>query len=101
MPTFHGMHRFFGPLLLREGCRLVQVPVRHRPRSHGRSHYTLWNRSLQVLADLVGVAWLMRRTVHYQVVTTTDETEMMNQVTLDNAKKAKVPLILAHQSPED
>ena len=40
LPAFNGMHRFFGSLLLREGCRLVQVPVHHRPRSHGRSHYT-------------------------------------------------------------
>ena len=45
LPVFHGVHRFVGPLLLREGCRLVQVPVRHRARSHGRSHYNLWNRS--------------------------------------------------------
>ena len=40
----------------------------HRPRPHGRSHYNLWNRSLQVVVDLFGVAWLMRRPVRYQVV---------------------------------
>ena len=32
LPMFHGMHRFMGPLLLREGCKLIQVPVNHRPR---------------------------------------------------------------------
>ena len=58
---FCGVHRFFGPLLLREGCRLVQVPVRDRPRSHGRSHYNLWSRSLRVVVDLLGVAWLLRQ----------------------------------------
>jgi dolichol-phosphate mannosyltransferase len=68
LPMFHGVHRFLGPLLLREGCRLVQVPVRHRPRPHGWSHYNLWNRSLQVGVDLVGVAWLMRRPLRYQVL---------------------------------
>ena len=46
LPLFHGMHRFIGPLLLREGCRLIQVPVNHRPRLYGRSHYNFWNRSL-------------------------------------------------------
>ena len=61
LPTFNGMHRFFGSLLLREGCRLVQVPVHHRPRSHGRSHYNFWNRSFQVVIDLLGVIWLMHR----------------------------------------
>ncbi len=68
LPTFHGAHRFFGPLLLREGCQVVQVPVYHRQRSHGRSHYNLWNRSLQVVIDLIGVAWLMQRAVRYQVL---------------------------------
>jgi dolichol-phosphate mannosyltransferase len=68
LPMFHGAHRFIGPLLLREGCRIVQLPVSHRPRLHGVSHYTFWNRSLRVIADLVGVAWLLRRPVRYQVV---------------------------------
>jgi glycosyltransferase involved in cell wall biosynthesis len=69
LPMFHGAHRFLGPLLLREGCRIIQVAVTHRPRPHGRSHYNLWNRSLRVVIDLIGVAWLMRRSVRYQVAT--------------------------------
>jgi glycosyltransferase involved in cell wall biosynthesis len=68
LPAFRGVHRFLGPLLLREGCRLVQVPVGHRPRPHGRSHYHLWNRSLQVIVDLIGVAWLLRRPLEYRVL---------------------------------
>jgi glycosyltransferase involved in cell wall biosynthesis len=67
LPWFHGVHRFFGPLLLREGCQIVQVPVSHRPRPHGTSHYNLWNRSLKVVIDLLGVAWLMRRPLRYEV----------------------------------
>lgn len=66
LPFFQGMHRFWGPLFLREGCRLIQVPVRHYPRTSGRSHYTLWNRSIMVMFDLLGVMWLMRRPVQYQ-----------------------------------
>jgi len=67
LPTFHGMHRFIGPLLLREGCRILQLPVNHRPRPYGVSRYNLWNRSLGVVIDLCGVAWLMRRAVRYEV----------------------------------
>jgi len=66
LPTFRGSHRFIGSLLLREGCRIVQVPVTHRPRSHGKSHYNFANRSFQVVIDLLGVAWLMRRPVRYE-----------------------------------
>jgi glycosyltransferase involved in cell wall biosynthesis len=65
-PMFHGAHRFYGPLLDREGCRIVQVPVEHRPRPFGTSNYNLWNRSLNVIVDLLGVAWLMRRSIRYQ-----------------------------------
>lgn len=68
LPLFHGSHRFLGPLLLRDGARLTQLPVSHRPRPHGRSHYNLWNRSLRVVVDLFGVAWLLRRPIRYEVV---------------------------------
>jgi glycosyltransferase involved in cell wall biosynthesis len=72
LPAFDGMHRFLGPLLLREGCRLTQVPVHDRRRPHGRSHYNLWNRSFRVVVDLVGVAWLMHRSVRCRVISTRD-----------------------------
>jgi dolichol-phosphate mannosyltransferase len=73
LPMFYGAHRFLGPLLLREGCRIVQVPVSHRPRPHGASHYNLWNRSLRVVVDLFGVAWLLRRSVRYELAPTAAE----------------------------
>ncbi len=69
LPMFKGAHRFFGPLLLREGCTIVQLPVNHRERAHGISHYNFWNRSTRVVVDLFGVAWLMRRSVCYTVAT--------------------------------
>lgn len=75
LPAFRGVHRFLGPMLLREGCRLVQVPVNHRARPHGRSHYHIWNRSIQVVVDLVGVAWLMSRPVEYRVLRSWDAAE--------------------------
>ncbi len=61
LPMWDGAHRFFGSLLMREGCRIVQVPTRHRMRRYGKSHYNLKNRSLRVIFDLLGVAWLSRR----------------------------------------
>jgi dolichol-phosphate mannosyltransferase len=85
LPAFRGMHRFFGPLLLREGCRLVQVPVRHRPRPHGRSHYNLWNRSLQVVVDLLGVVWLLRRPLRYRVIQAWDAREAVAEGELNAA----------------
>ncbi|HZW32169.1 MAG TPA: glycosyltransferase family 2 protein [Isosphaeraceae bacterium] len=91
LPAFHGVHRFFGPLLLREGCRLVQVPVHHRPRPHGRSHYNLWNRSLQVVVDLLGVAWLLRRPLHYRVARAWDRWG----ATLEDGPNPTIPAVAA------
>ena len=68
LPMFHGSHRFLGPLLIREGATVVQTPVNHRPRPHGRSHYNFRNRSFRVVVDLLGVSWLMRRALRYEVV---------------------------------
>lgn len=68
LPLFQGSHRFLGPLLIREGARVAQTPVNHRARPHGRSHYNFRNRSFRVVVDLVGVSWLMRRPLRYEVV---------------------------------
>ncbi|APW58777.1 glycosyltransferase family 2 protein [Paludisphaera borealis] len=68
LPLFHGSHRFLGPLLIREGARVVQSAVNHRARPHGSSHYNFRNRSFRVVVDLLGVSWLMRRPLRYEVV---------------------------------
>jgi len=40
---------------------VISVPVNHRPRLTGRSHYGVWNRLWAGIVDLVGVMWLTRR----------------------------------------
>jgi hypothetical protein len=60
---FNGMHRFISALVLREGGRVEEVPIRHRPRIHGRSKYGLLNRLLAPAADLAGLMWLSRRRI--------------------------------------
>jgi dolichol-phosphate mannosyltransferase len=95
LPAFNGMHRFFGSLLLREGCRLVQVPVHHRPRCHGRSHYHFWNRSFQVLIDLVGVFWLMHRPLRCRVIPTPASEE-----TTPEPESQVMPSLTRHMPPQ-
>lgn len=63
LPRFEGWHRFLGPMLVASGAKISQVPVNHRPRENGRSHYNWRNRGLRVVADLFGVAWLNRRMI--------------------------------------
>lgn len=61
LPYFDHMHRFLPALVLRAGGEVVSVPVRHRPRTRGRSHYGIHNRLWVGMVDLVGVMWLVRR----------------------------------------
>jgi dolichol-phosphate mannosyltransferase len=61
LPYFDHMHRFMPALAIREGAAVQSVPVNHRPRRHGRSHYGVLNRAWVGLVDMLGVMWLARR----------------------------------------
>ena len=61
LPFFDHMHRFLPALILRNGGAVRSVPVNHRPRKHGQSHYGIWDRLWVGLVDLLGVMWLQRR----------------------------------------
>lgn len=64
---YRGMHRFLPALLQLEGCRIVEVPVRHRPRRAGQSKYGNWSRLWVGLADLWAVRWMSRRRLDYEI----------------------------------
>lgn len=61
MPVFDHMHRFLPALMLRQGGRVLSVPVNHRPREHGATKYGLFDRLWVGIVDLLGVMWLQRR----------------------------------------
>jgi len=61
LPHFNHMHRYLPALMQRAGWKTVSVPVHHRHRSTGVSKYNNLNRALVGIADLRGVAWLIRR----------------------------------------
>jgi hypothetical protein len=49
------------------GFRVLEVPVRHRPRRFGKSKYGIRNRALRALWDLMVVRWMKRRLLRYEV----------------------------------
>jgi dolichol-phosphate mannosyltransferase len=61
LPFFDHMHRFLPALIRRAGGAVLEVPVNHRPRAAGASHYGIWGRAWVGLVDMLGVAWLQRR----------------------------------------
>ena len=62
LPYFDHMHRFLPALIRRLNGKIVIHPVNHRDRIEGVSKYTVWNRLWVGIVDLIGVAWLIRRT---------------------------------------
>ena len=61
LPYFDHMHRYLPALVQRAGWQVKSVPVNHRARGAGVSKYNNLNRALVGIADLRGVAWLIRR----------------------------------------
>jgi len=61
LPYFDHMHRYLPALMQRAGWQVRSVPVNHRARGAGTSKYNNLNRALVGIADLRGVAWLIRR----------------------------------------
>jgi glycosyltransferase involved in cell wall biosynthesis len=51
------MHRFVPVLAQQYGARLAQIPVRHHPRTAGKTKYNL-SRTVRVLLDLITVKFL-------------------------------------------
>ncbi len=48
------MHRFITALIMQQGASVAQMPVRHHPRTAGKSKYNL-TRSVRVMLDLMTV----------------------------------------------
>jgi dolichol-phosphate mannosyltransferase len=61
LPRFDHMHRFLPALFMRQGARVISVPVSHRPRTRGTSKYGMLNRLWVGIVDIAGVMWLRRR----------------------------------------
>lgn len=61
LPRFHGMHRFLPALIQLCGGRMLEIPVRHRPRRYGSAKYGVHNRLWRGIADLMVVRWMQRR----------------------------------------
>jgi len=64
---FKGMHRFLPTLFKIEGFSVTEIPVRHNPRTAGRTHYGVWNRLFASFYDLIAVRWMKKRMFRYEI----------------------------------
>lgn len=61
------LHRFIPVLAVLQGASMVQVPVKHHPRVHGKSNYGL-SRTLKVVNDLMFMMFFKKfkdRPIHF------------------------------------
>jgi len=60
------MHRFIPALANQIGAKIFEMPVNHRPRSHGKTKYGI-SRTIRVILDLITVKFLLgyaKRPIH-------------------------------------
>lgn len=67
IPFFTGMHRFLPALIQLQRGRMMQIPVRHFPRTEGVSKYHLWNRLVGPFKDCFAYRWMKKRYINYRV----------------------------------
>jgi glycosyltransferase involved in cell wall biosynthesis len=67
LTLYRGFHRFIPTLLRMRGFRVVEVPVRNRPRRFGRSKYGILDRAFVASADLLVVRWMKSRFLRYEI----------------------------------
>ena len=64
---YRGFHRFIPTLLRMRGYRVVEIPVRNRPRRFGQSKYGVLNRVFVAFVDLLVVRWMKNRLLRYEI----------------------------------
>lgn len=65
MIVFKGMHRFFPTMIRLNGFdRIIEVPVRDRPRRYGRTKYGIRDRLGVGILDTFAVRWMASRLIH-------------------------------------
>jgi glycosyltransferase involved in cell wall biosynthesis len=67
MRIYGEMHRFIPVLAQQQGARITQIPVKHHPRTAGKSKYNL-SRSGRVVLDLITIKFLssyLTRPMHF------------------------------------
>jgi glycosyltransferase involved in cell wall biosynthesis len=67
IPRFRAWHRYIPHLAALGRYRVAEVPVRHFPRTAGRSKYGVRNRLWVGLQSLAIVWWLTRNSITYEI----------------------------------
>ncbi len=67
IPMFNGLHRFLPAMILLQNGKILQVPIRHFPRTAGTAKFGLWNRLFGPFVDCFAYMWMKKKYINYEV----------------------------------
>jgi glycosyltransferase involved in cell wall biosynthesis len=67
IPMFRGLHRFLPAMIMLQKGRVIQITVRHFPRTAGTANFGVWNRLLGPLMDCFAYLWMKKKYINYEV----------------------------------
>ena len=67
IPMFKGLHRFLPAMVLLQGGKVYQVPVRHNARMAGKTNFGITNRIFGPLTTCFVYLWMKRYYIHYEI----------------------------------
>ncbi len=67
IPMFSGLHRFLPAMILLQGGRIKQVPIKHFPRMAGTPKFGLRNRLIKPLMDCFAYIWMKKNYINYNI----------------------------------
>ena len=67
IPMFKGLHRFLPAMILLQNGKIIQVPVKHFPRTAGTAKFGLWNRLIGPLMDCFAYLWMKKKYINYEI----------------------------------
>ncbi|WP_431135767.1 glycosyltransferase family 2 protein [Psychroserpens mesophilus] len=68
IPMFKGLHRFIPAMIMLQGGKIKQIPIKHFPRVAGTSKFGIHNRLFAPLRDCFVYLWMKKRNINYQVI---------------------------------
>lgn len=67
IPMFKGLHRFLPAMILLQGGKIKQVPVRHYPRIAGKAKFHVMNRLVGPFIDCFAYLWMKKNYIDYKI----------------------------------
>ncbi|SDB21320.1 Glycosyl transferase family 2 [Flavobacteriaceae bacterium MAR_2010_188] len=67
IPMFRGLHRFLPAMILLQNGRILQVPIKHFPRTAGKAKFGLRNRLFGPLLDCFAYLWMKKKYITYNI----------------------------------